>query len=114
VNAGGAHVVDEEQYRVLQELWHPYQRVHGRVYATRSYGVFVDLGIVVPGLLEYIHAGEYDLESHPIGLEIEAVVAGFVKGIPEVKLSARPEHLERATSDVELPESLRGSPPGAS
>ncbi len=98
-----------DDYDILKRLWTPLQLVRGTVYATKRYGVFVDIGVRVPGLLEYIDGGDYDLEE-PIGLEIEAVVAGFMKSIPEVKLSARPEDMVRSSGFVEIPPQLAGRP----
>jgi hypothetical protein len=107
-------LIDEARWRRFKDDWHVQQRVSGVVYATKRFGMFIDMGIVVPGLLEFIDAGDYDLEFDlydSIGQTVEAVISGFIGfKVHEVKLSARPEHLARATTLVEIPEDLRGSP----
>lgn len=103
----------ESNWQLLRSRWRRHQRVHGEVYAREAFGVFVDLGIIFPGLLEVIdqHPASNSGPSPPVGSKVEAVVAGFIDSAREVKLSARPEHLARATTDVEIPTELRGKPP---
>ena len=100
---------EAELYELLQSVWTTYHLVRGTVYAVKRFGMFVDLGIVIPGLLEFVDAGEYDIED-PLGLKVVAIVAGFARSIPEVKLSARPEHLAQAVHAPPVPAELLGRP----
>jgi hypothetical protein len=100
---------EPELYELLKGVWTTYHLVSGTVYAVKPFGMFVDLGIVIPGLLEFVDAGEYHVED-PLGMEVVAVVAGFTRGIAEVKLSAKPEHLAQGLPAPPVPAELLGRP----